>query len=579
LSACSDNVDQATQRQRIVTLDSYSRGVISMANGSARIRQKLSHVTEAVTAVKRLRDAGIFDFGDLRGTLATAKNARAYGPQAALAIQGGRKYASLPAVVDEHGTLTYKQVDDDSTALARGLNALGIGAGSVVGLLCRDHRGLLIAMAAGGKLGAQLVLMNTGFAKPQFTQVCERENVKAVLHDSEFLGLLDALPPEVLRVVTWIDDGTELPVGVHTIEDLIAANAGEPLPAPGQAGRIVVLTSGTTGLPKGAERNKIPPLSTAEWVDRIPFPRRGAMVIVSPIFHGTGLGTYLIGANLGNKVVTTRRFKAERTLQLIAEHKADMLVAVPTMLHRMVELAPEIIARYDTSSLKVIATAGSALSPELSNRVQDTFGDVLYNIYASTECGFATVATPADLRRAPGTAGRSPVGCEVVLFDEYGQRVDGVNNRGRIFVRSSLRFEGYTDGRTKEVIDGYMSSGDMGHFDENGLLFVDGRDDDMIVSGGENVYPIEVEELLGQHPHVSDVAVVGVPDERFGQALVAFVVARDGADLAADDVRAYVRDHLARHKVPRHVEFIVEVPRNATGKILRRSLIDDATAD
>ncbi len=193
-------------------------------------------------------------------------------------------------------------------------------------------------------------------------------------------------------------------------------------------------------------------------------------------------------------------------MALIAEHKADMLVAVPTMLHRMVELAPEVIAKYDTSSLKVIATAGSALSPELSNRVQDTFGDVLYNIYASTECGFATVATPDELRSAPGTAGRSPVGCEVVLFDEHGQRVDGVNKRGRIFVRSALRFEGYTDGRTKEVIDGYMSSGDMGHFDENELLFVDGRDDDMIVSGGENVFPQEVENLLVERADVSDAA-------------------------------------------------------------------------
>ena len=198
------------------------------------------------------------------------------------------------------------------------------------------------------------------------------------------------------------------------------------------------------------------------------------MVIVSPIFHGTGLVTYLIGAALGNKVVTTRRFKPEGTLQLIADHEADMLVAVPTMLHRIVELAPDVIAQYDTSSLKVIAIAGSALTPELSNRVQDTFGDVLYNIYASTECGFATIATPDELRIAPGTAGRSPVNSEMVLFDEHDRRVDGANKRGRIFVRSAARFEGYTDGRNKQIIDGYMSSGDMGHFDENGLLFVDG---------------------------------------------------------------------------------------------------------
>jgi fatty-acyl-CoA synthase len=537
-------------------------------------RRKLSHIAEATKAVKRLRDTGILDLGNLGVTLETAKNARVYGPHATLAIQGSRKYATLPAVVDERGTLTYKQVDDASTALARGLNGLGITAGSVVGLLCRDHRGLIIAMAACGKLGARTVLMNTGFAKPQFADVCERENVKAVLHDSEFSDLLDALPAGLPRVLTWVDEGTGPHAGVPTIDDIIAANSSEPLPAPSKPGGSVILTSGTTGLPKGAPRVKTSPLATAELVDRVPFPRSGTMVIVSPIFHGTGMATYLVGAALGNKVVTTRRFQPEGTLQLIADHKADMLVAVPTMLHRIVELAPDVIAKYDTSSLKVIAIAGSALSPDLSNRVQDTFGDVLYNIYASTECGFGTIATPDELRSAPGTAGRSPVGCEVVLFDEHDQRIAGANQRGRIFIRSTARFEGYTDGRTKQIIDGYMSSGDMGHFDENGLLFVDGRDDDMIVSGGENVFPQEVENLLVEHEDVFDAAVVGVDDVDFGKRLRAFIVLKPGAQQNAEQIKLYVKDNLARHKVPRDVVFIDALPRNTTGKLLRRVLTE-----
>ena len=298
------------------------------------------------------------------------------------------------------------------------------------------------------------------------------------------------------------------------------------------------------------------------------------MVIVSPIFHGTGLATYLLGGVLGNHIVTTRRFKPEATLQLIADHKADMLVAVPTMLHRIVELGPDIISRYDTSSLKVIFSAGSALSPELSNRVQDTFGDVLYNLYASTECGFATVATPAELRKAPGTAGRCPVTCEVVLFDEHDRRVDDAGKRGRIFVRSEARFEGYTDGRSKQILDGYMSSGDMGHFDESGLLFVDGRDDDMIVSGGENVFPQEVENLLLERADVSDAAVVGVDDTEFGKRLRAFIVSAPGASQNADEIKQYVKNTLARHKVPRDVVFVDELPRNATGKLLRRVLAE-----
>jgi fatty-acyl-CoA synthase len=545
-----------------------------MANALSGIRQKLQQITESGRAVKRLTDTGIIDLRDLNSTIQAAKLTRAYGPQATMTILGGRRYPTLPAIVDERGTLTFAQVDDQSWALAHGLQSLGVAAGSVVGLLCRDHRGLVIAMAACGKLGCRLVLMNTGFAKPQFAQVCERENVSVVMHDSEFLDLLDALPDDLPRVLIWVDEGADLPAGAQTLDDIVAANSTEPLPPPSKPGGSVILTSGTTGLPKGAPRDTVSPLATAQIVDRIPFPRKGTMVIVSPIFHSTGWATYTVGAALGNKVVTARRFKPEATLKLIADHRADMLVAVPTMLHRMVELAPDIIAKYDTSSLKVILIAGSALSPELSTRVQDTFGDVLYNMYGSTECAIASVATPAELRAAPGTAGRAPLTCEVVLYDEHNRRVEGANRRGRIFVRNGAPFTGYTDGRNKQIIDGYMSSGDMGHIDENGLLFVDGRDDDMIVSGGENVFPQEVENLLEERADVAEVAVVGVDDVEFGKRLRAFIVSEPGAAQDATEIQQYVKNNLARHKVPRDVVFIEELPRNATGKLLRRVLVE-----
>lgn len=545
-----------------------------MVDALTGVRQKLQHVSESVRAVGRLANAGIIDLKDLGNSVQAAKLAPVYGPQATMAIMGGRKYADLPAIVDERGTLTYKQVDDQSWALAHGLKALGVREGSVVGLLCRDHRGLAVAMAACGKLGARMVLMNTGFAKPQFAEVCEREGVSVMLHDSEFLGLLDALPADLRRVLVWVDEGAELPAGAQTLDEILAANPITPLPPPAKAGGSVILTSGTTGLPKGAPRESVNTLATAQIVDRIPFPRKGTMVIVSPIFHSTGWATYGVGAAMGNKVVTMRRFKAEPTLQLIAEHKADMLVAVPTMLHRIVELGPDVIGKYDTSSLKVILVAGSALSPELSNRVQDAFGDVLYNMYGSTECAIASVATPSELRAAPGTAGRAPVTCEVVLYDENDQRITGTNRRGRIFVRNGAPFAGYTDGRSKQIIDGYMSSGDMGHFDENGLLFVDGRDDDMIVSGGENVFPQEVEQLLEERPDVAEVAVVGVDDVEWGKRLRAFIVSEPGAEHDADAIKQYVKDNLARHKVPRDVVFVDELPRNATGKLLRRVLVE-----
>lgn len=544
-----------------------------MASVLHSAQERLAHTVEALKGLRRLRELGLSDPRDPAELVRTLRDAKVFGPPATAIRRAGRLFPERPGVVDERGELTYGELDEQSNALARGLQRLGVKPGEVVGVLARDHRGLLLTMAAVGKLGARLALMNTGFAKPQFAAVCEREGVKVVLHDSEFLGLLDALPPELPRVLTWVDEGTEIPSATTTLDALIAANAKTPLPTPKKPGGFIILTSGTTGLPKGAPRDKTGPLSTVQMVDRIDFPQFGTMLIVSPIFHSTGFGTWLVGVAFGNKVVTSRRFDAERTLALIAEHKVDMLVAVPTMLHRMVELDPAIREKYDFSSLKGIVIAGSALAPELSIRTAEVFGPVLYNLYGSTECAVATVARPEELAIAPGTAGRSPTTCEVVLFDDDGRRVLAKNVKGRIFVRSGSPFKGYTDGRHKQIIDGYMSSGDVGHFDDNGLLFVDGRDDDMIVSGGENVFPQEVENLLLERADIFEAAVVGVDDVEFGKRLRAFIVPEPGEKPDPGEIKLYVQNTLARYKVPRDVVFLDELPRNATGKLLRNVLL------
>jgi fatty-acyl-CoA synthase len=203
----------------------------------------------------------------------------------------------------------------------------------------------------------------------------------------------------------------------------------------------------------------------------------------------------------------------------------------------------------------------------------DDVGDVVYNLYGSTEVGYASIATPADLRDAPGTAGRPPYGAVVRILDDAGKEARAGED-GRIFVGSDIVFEGYTGGGSKEVIDGLMSTGDMGHFDEEGRLHVTGRADDMIVSGGENVFPREIEDLLSGHEAIAEAAVIGVPDPQFGQRLKAFVVARNGESLSEEDVKAYVKKHLARYKVPREVEFMEELPRNPTGKVLKRVLAE-----
>jgi fatty-acyl-CoA synthase len=243
------------------------------------------------------------------------------------------------------------------------------------------------------------------------------------------------------------------------------------------------------------------------------------------------------------------------------------------MLSRILELPAETIDKYDLSALRVIAASGSALPGELAVKVMDRFGDVLYNLYGSTEVAWATIATPEDLRAAPGTAGRPPRGTVVKLLDEEGNEV-GPGETGRIFVGNEMAFEGYTGGGNKQNVGGLLSSGDVGHFDPAGRLFIDGRDDEMIVSGGENVFPREVEDLLADHEAIDEVAVIGVDDEQFGQRLKAFVVRSQGATASEDELKDYVKANLARYKVPRDIAFLDELPRNATGKVLKRDLAE-----
>jgi fatty-acyl-CoA synthase len=475
-------------------------------------------------------------------------------------------------LVDERGELTFRQLDERSNALARAWRRDGLDDTSVIAVLCRDHRGLIEAMFAAGKLGAKLLLMNTGFAKPQFAEVVAREGANILVYDVEFGDILGDVADSVPRYLAWVDEDTAAP----TLETLIASAPTTDLPRPRSTGALVLLTSGTTGTPKGAARHINSPLSAAQFVDRIPVRMKERVLFGAPLFHGTGLSQFLLTLSIGGTTITRRRFDPRTTLGLVQQYKCEMLVLVPTMLQRILQLGDDAIAGYDTSSLRIVFVAGSAVPPEVGNHAMELFGDVLYNLYGSTEVAVASVATPEDWKRAPGTVGKVPVGCTVRIYDDHDQRVITPNVTGRIFVGSGLKFTGYTGGGTKDEIDGLLSSGDLGHFDENGLLFVDGRADDMIVSGGENVFPGEVENLLLQHEDIADAAVIGVADTDFGARLKAFVVLRAGASLTADDVKDHVRSQLARHKVPRDVAFVAELPRNATGKLIRNDLASDA---
>jgi acyl-CoA synthetase (AMP-forming)/AMP-acid ligase II len=495
--------------------------------------------------------------------------ARTFGPTFAAAFAGGAaRFGDRIGLFDERGALTYEELDARTNALAHGLSSLGVHGGDVVGILCRNHRYFLDATGACSKLGAHALYLNTSFSMPQLHDVLQRERARALVIDAEFHTLLeDRFDGPV--VVAWNDD--ELRAGT-TVELLISQHDTAALPRPPVTGRTIVLTSGTTGTPKGASRGHASAAGPAmAMLDRIPYRTNETMLVAAPMFHSWGLGNLTIGLVMGDTIVCNRRFDPETTLATIERHRAQVLAAVPVMLLRILELTPEACARHDTSSLRLVPLSGSALPGDLATRWMDQFGPNLYNLYGSTEVGYATVATPEDLRAAPGTAGKPPAGTLVKILDDTGHEVPP-GESGRIFVHSDLLFDGYTGGGSKSMVDNMMSTGDTGYFDAQGRLFVEGRDDEMIVSGGENVFPREVEDLLSARDDIVEAAVIGVPDDEFGTRLKAFVVPEPGATITADDVRTYVRDNLARFKVPRDVEFVDHLPRNATGKVVKRQL-------
>ncbi len=466
-----------------------------------------------------------------------------------------------------------------TNALARELRRAGISEGDGVAIMCRNHRGFIEATVACSKLGAGALYLNTAFAGPQITDVLEREDPVAVIYDEEFSGLVSDGAARRIRFIAWRE-----PAGpsVHTpavrpsplLEELIARGDDSDLRAArGERAR----GDPDLGNHRHAEGRRAQPEPTrsspaAALFSKIPLraprdddDRRADVPLLGVRPLHDSVCRWARRSCCGGGSTPRRRSGRSRSTG------ASALVVVPVMLQRILDLPPETIARYDVRCLRVIAVSGSALPGELATRAMDTFGDVLYNLYGSTEVAWATIATPEDLRAAPGTAGRPPMGTVVKLLDAEGREVRP-GEGGRIFVANEMMFEGYTDGGGKEIVRGLMSTGDVGRFDADGRLFVDGRDDEMIVSGGENVFPREVEDLLADHGEIEEVAVVGVEDEEFGQRLKAFVVVREGAELTAEAVQDYVKENLARYKVPREVVFVAELPRNATGKVLKREL-------
>lgn len=482
--------------------------------------------------------------------------------KAAAAAQPGRQ-----AIVDETGSLTYAELDERTDRLALALPLSG--PRPRVGVLCRNHRGMVETLVACAKRGAETVLLNTGSGPGQLRSVLGEFRPDLLVCDAEFGAILAACPAPLRESIVW----TDAPMaGGVPLERLIAGAPDTPLEPPRSDGRIIMLSSGTGGRPKGARRRPRPgvgPLGSI--LSRIPLSGRQSFVVDAPLFHMWGFAALQLGLALRAPVVLRRRFDPEETLAELGRWRRSALFSVPVLIQRIMELPEEVRASYDVRGLRVAALSGSSLPGDLAHRFMDAFGDRLYNVYGSTEASWVSIAGPRELRVNPATAGRPPRGTSVAVVGEDGGRLPRATI-GRIFAGNENVFEGYTSGDPTEVWEGLLFTGDLGHLDARGLLYVDGRHDGMVVSGGENVVPREVEDALARLPQVREVAVAAVKDDEYGQRLAAYVVLRPGASLDGDAVREHVREQIARHAVPRDVFFIPELPRNATGKVVYRWL-------
>jgi fatty-acyl-CoA synthase len=525
--------------------------------------------------LQKMIQSGAFGIEPPQNLAGMLADIRKWGEVGMIPALNARRTPHRTAIIDDEGSMTFAELDEASHAAANGLLAMGVKGGDGVAILARNHRWFLIANYAAARVGARTILLNTEFSGPQIRDVAAREGAKVIIYDDEYSEAVTMAetPLGNLRALACNPDA-DGPSGStdETLADLIARSSKEPAPKATKKSSIIILTSGTTGTPKGANRHAPPTLAPIGGVlSHVPFKAREVTSLPSPMFHALGYLHATIAMTLGSTLVLHRRFRPATVVEDVAKHKVTAIVVVPVMLSRMLDALEQMEPKPDLSSLRIIFVSGSQLGAELATRTLNDIGPVVYNLYGSTEIAFVSIARPQDLKKNPATVGPIIKGVRVKILDEHGKEVPK-GNVGRIFVGNFFPFEGYTGGGGKEIIDGLMSSGDVGYFDDDDLLYVSGRDDEMIVSGGENVFPAEVEDLISGHPDVVEATALGVEDKDFGARLRAFVVLKDGAEATEDVIKDYVRDHLARYKVPREVIFLSELPRNPTGKILKREL-------
>lgn len=508
------------------------------------------------------------------------------------------------AIIDDAGSITYKELHEQTDRLARALFRSGVRERDKVGVLSRNHRGFIMALCAHGRLGTDIVLFNTGASAHQTRAVMKEQKIDLLFIDEEFIPLLPkgfddcpvivnweenqttaaALPEDhdagdydVIEYASNVEEATALedhatrnPDWPTLTEVLRTTPESQKIPARPRRGRTIILTSGTTGTPKGARRPEPRTyLPASSIMSRIPLKQHRGYYIAAPMFHTWGFAQIQLGMALRSTLILQRKFSPHEAVKLIEANRPHAIAIVPTMLRRLLTAVPE---NFDPGT-KIITACGEALPPAVIEETTSKFGEVLYNLYGSTEVSWASIAQPSELAAHPTTAGKPPMATVLKIFDDDGKELPE-GEVGRIFVGNDMLFEGYTrPGVDKEVIQGLVATGDLGYY-QDGLLYIAGRSDDMIVSGGENVFPQETEDVIYSLDNVVEAAVRGVDDSEFGKALCAYVVLEDGTDEAEfkELAKATVKEKLARHNVPRYYVFLDSLPRNAVGKVVPREL-------
>jgi fatty-acyl-CoA synthase len=534
---------------------------------------------DARFAVDVIRKTGIARPPRLRGLATFARAARhtKIGPHVAI-MWHAQMTPDKECVVDGDRRLTWRDFDQEVNKLGHALAARG-GAGGRVACMLGNGVEYLITQQALARIGGTAVQIGYRSKPAEIAFILTNAEPQAAVVGAAYLPVFAEAMQQAGQHPRVIVVGAGEPTRLaDRWED---ATAGQDGSAPPRAlgdtgGGVIVYTSGTTGKPKGAARNwKQTGLdSVADLMVRVGMHTDDRHLVACPLYHSAAPAFVAMMMSLGATCVLLDHFEPEAALAMIARERITSTMMVPTMLHRMAGLPEDVRKKYDTSTLRWVMSGAAPLPTETARQFQDRFGPLLWNFYGATETGTVTLAGPRDHLTRPGTVGRALRGNQVRLLDDDGHEVP-LGGVGEVYVRNSMLIAGYhrnQDATSKSIRDGYFSVGDLGRRDADGYLYMESRKHDMVISGGVNIYPREIEDHLHTHPSIQDVAVVGVPDPEWGESLRAFVVLRPGASMTETEVSDWCRSHLADYKRPRQVVFIAELPRNPTGKILKREL-------